>query len=70
MKTVGERPASQGPQSRPRLLIALVLIAAGSGLAALKIVEDGEPGALPLALIVAGVALGPLARLRRTSQDA
>lgn len=45
-------------------VLSSVLIAAGAGLMVLKIIEDGEPGAIPLLLVVSGIAWKVVERIR------
>lgn len=47
-----------------RKLIPLSLVAIGAALMALKIVEDSEPGAIPLLLVLIGGAWHLIARRR------
>lgn len=51
---------------RPQTLIAATLLALGLALTAMMVVVEGEPGALPLLLVLAGgVALFALRRRAR-----
>jgi hypothetical protein len=47
-------------------LFSLLLLAAGLSLLAFMVTVEGEPGALPLALVVAGGSWFGLTRLRRS----
>ncbi|MEJ7932048.1 hypothetical protein WG922_18900 [Ramlibacter sp. AN1015] len=45
-------------------VLSSVLIGIGGGLMVLKIVEDSEPGAIPLLLIVSGIVWKIVERIR------
>lgn len=47
-----------------RKLIPLLIVAVGAALMAFKIVEDSEPGALPLLLVLVGSAWYLIGRRR------